>query len=29
MAPMPQVPKEEAMKIAMWINSLRSEAPTP
>lgn len=29
MAPMPQVPKEEALKIAMWINSLKSEAPTP
>lgn len=24
MAPMPQVPKEEAEKIAAWINSLRS-----
>ncbi len=24
MAPMPQVPKDEAMKIAAWINSLRS-----
>lgn len=24
MAPMPQVPKEEALKIAAWINSLRS-----
>lgn len=29
MAPMPQVPKEEALKIAMWINSLKSEAPAP
>jgi cytochrome c551/c552 len=30
MAPMPQVPKTEALKIAMWINSLRIEkAPTP
>lgn len=29
MAPMPQVPREEALKIAMWINSLKSEAPTP
>lgn len=27
MAPMPQVPKDEALKIAGWINSLR--APTP
>lgn len=25
MAPMPQVPKEEALKIAAWINSLRPE----
>jgi len=25
MAPMPQVPKEEALKIAAWINSLRTE----
>jgi hypothetical protein len=30
MAPMPQVPKTEALKIASWINSLRVEkAPTP
>lgn len=30
MAPMPQVPKDEALKIAAWINSLRVEkAPTP
>ncbi len=30
MAPMPQVPKAEALKIAAWINSLRIEkAPTP
>jgi len=30
MAPMPQVPKTEALKIAAWINSLRTEkAPTP
>jgi cytochrome c551/c552 len=30
MAPMPQVPKEEAMKIATWINSLAKEsAPKP
>jgi cytochrome c551/c552 len=30
MAPMPQVPKAEALKIAMWINSLKTEsAPTP
>ena len=32
MAPMPQVPKAEALKIASWINSLRIEkekAPTP
>jgi cytochrome c551/c552 len=27
MAPMPQVPKEEALKIAAWINSLRAETP--
>ncbi|HRG09129.1 MAG TPA: c-type cytochrome, partial [Cyclobacteriaceae bacterium] len=27
MAPMPQVPKDEALKIAKWINSLR--VPTP
>ena len=25
MAPMPQVPKEEALKIASWINSLRAD----
>ncbi|HEY9048592.1 MAG TPA: c-type cytochrome [Ohtaekwangia sp.] len=30
MAPMPQVPRAEALKIAAWINSLRTEkAPTP
>ncbi|MBT1690672.1 c-type cytochrome [Dawidia soli] len=30
MAPMPQVPKAEALKIAAWINSLRKEtAPNP
>jgi cytochrome c551/c552 len=30
MAPMPQVPKEEALKIAGWINSLlKAEAPKP
>jgi len=30
MAPMPQVPKAEALKIAAWINSLKAEkAPTP
>jgi cytochrome c551/c552 len=30
MAPMPQVPKGEALKIAAWINSLREEeAPKP
>jgi cytochrome c551/c552 len=30
MAPMPQVPKAEALKIASWINSLRKEtAPNP
>jgi cytochrome c551/c552 len=30
MAPMPQVPKDEALKIAAWINSLnKSEAPKP
>jgi cytochrome c551/c552 len=30
MAPMPQVPKDEALKIAAWINSLRTEsAPQP
>jgi len=30
MAPMPQVPKAEALKIAAWINSLKTEkAPTP
>lgn len=30
MAPMPQVPKDEALKIAAWINSLRvDKAPTP
>ncbi|MBL7878111.1 MAG: c-type cytochrome [Cyclobacteriaceae bacterium] len=27
MAAMPQVPKEEALKIARWINSLRASAP--
>lgn len=27
MAPMPQVPKEEALKIAAWINSLKEEKP--
>jgi cytochrome c551/c552 len=27
MAPMPQVPKDEALKIAAWINSLRAETP--
>jgi len=27
MAPMPQVPKDEALKIAGWINSLRAVAP--
>lgn len=27
MAPMPQVPKDEALKIAGWINSLRAQAP--
>ncbi|HNU41762.1 MAG TPA: hypothetical protein PKH83_04660, partial [Cyclobacteriaceae bacterium] len=27
MAPMPQVPKDEALKIARWINSLRVPAP--
>jgi len=27
MAPMPQVPKGEAMKIARWINSLREQKP--
>jgi len=27
MAPMPQVPKDEALKIAGWINSLRAPAP--
>jgi cytochrome c551/c552 len=27
MAPMPQVPKEEALKIAAWINTLREEKP--
>jgi cytochrome c551/c552 len=25
MAPMPQVPKDEALKIAAWINSLRAD----
>jgi cytochrome c551/c552 len=30
MAPMPQVPKAEALKIASWINSLRTESePKP
>lgn len=30
MAPMPQVPKAEALRIAMWINSLRiASVPTP
>jgi cytochrome c551/c552 len=30
MAPMPQVPKDEALKIAAWINSLeKAKAPTP
>lgn len=30
MAPMPQVPKDEALKIAAWINSLnKGEAPKP
>lgn len=30
MPPMPQVPKDEALKIAAWINSLQKEkAPTP
>lgn len=29
MAPMPQVPKEEALKIAAWINSLRDEGSKP
>jgi cytochrome c551/c552 len=30
MAPMPQVPKDEALKIAAWINSLnKAEAPKP
>jgi cytochrome c551/c552 len=30
MAPMPQVPKDEALKIASWINSLKvAEAPKP
>jgi cytochrome c551/c552 len=30
MAPMPQVPKDEALKIAAWINSLRAtSAPKP
>ncbi len=30
MPPMPQVPKDEALKIASWINSLKAEkAPTP
>lgn len=30
MAPMPQVPKDEALKIAAWINSLRKDtAPKP
>lgn len=30
MAPMPQVPKDEALKIAAWINSLQADkAPTP
>lgn len=27
MAPMPQVPKDEALKIAAWINSLKPEKP--
>jgi cytochrome c551/c552 len=27
MAPMPQVPKAEALKIAAWINSLKTETP--
>jgi cytochrome c551/c552 len=27
MAPMPQVPKDEALKIAAWINSLKAEKP--
>lgn len=27
MAPMPQVPKDQALKIAAWINSLRGETP--
>jgi cytochrome c551/c552 len=27
MAPMPQVSKENAMKIAMWINSLQPKTP--
>ena len=27
MAAMPQVPKDEALKIAGWINSLRAEIP--
>jgi cytochrome c551/c552 len=29
MPPMPQVPKDEALKIAAWINSLHNEAPKP
>jgi cytochrome c551/c552 len=29
MAAMPQVPKDEALKIARWINSLLKEAPKP
>lgn len=29
MAPMPQVPKDEALKIAAWINSLRAEEANP
>jgi hypothetical protein len=27
MAPMPQVPREEALKIAAWINSLKETKP--